>query len=1130
MWRVNYTIVKLFFTSSAIALVDIIATTNFPCLPSNTFELRLNRANFGASSLLTFWGSASFYLLPFPSISSHTHHEARTFSNPSRSFLIILHSDSEDVPVNGFVCNKPACRGKIIYNLAEKTHKRLVHQEQTKATYPGETEAEIFSHVNGFFTCTRCGETFIDPNAVGKHVKKCEKLQPALQPTENLPEPPLFPRQATSHPSSPIPGIGRRQPSLPSANGALLLLQSQDIPAFDVLKYLHLPEATTVIDHDTLPLRACCIIISFEFGSPIIICTNCSTCLTTKTVLAHIKGHSSEAIIPANFVATLEAEFEFIHPPALPFPPVGRAPVYGLQISQKALYFCSRCGHGYSTEQCLRSHQSQATCPRNNGEEDERFMAYGQRFPFSRSYFSVDISTLARRDPNTEDAASIYKTTFAPPPDYSRLPIAVNIDGQTLDQFFQRECWHEHLADNAPCNVVKIAALPAQELYESRLRQYTTDYFCEIVKRIKQHTSQGLMRRMAQVSNLNTYDEFRALQPATIPEYAREIVRLIHNCMEQAVGNPVAITAYYPLTTEQTDGLVALHRLLTLPQCSPAHAAPLLHRAIFGLLTQEKARGNIPWTKVTLVAFLIARCMGPSEFIAGSEIGRVVAKLIWGIRGTVLYQMELDMDAESLKTAEAYEQYKKYLTDAQDTCFAYLFNVAVLLKSIRGDHYAEARFQFTDAGGRELSYQGSLINLDDFRGMHEVLSQEYDRIIAQEVFFGEAIPDWFTQDIDIRSLVDDPRNHTAGYCFIDDARNPFTNLAEHYGEWLLSSAERAAEFVNIVDGKLLWKSAPCFRLLRSCAKARRILITLKIVGVGPSIRATEIARDLLRNLSGGSLRSLMILYHNLVIVGTQDKTSHKTLKKRFTPGAAPLETALRLIRNIVYFRRFESDLIRFFRGDDEAERCNIYLWPDICANISGSTISDDLGEATKNSLHVEAKILTYRSILTAFTRYHFGARHDMDGDESYDTLSHHSSAISNQYYGIDTASLANASIKDVEGCMTTSIKWQALIGIDKSQPLKLQIGAPARQGVVLLSDVAQRVNAQPAPFEQFADDPAVYGDLIYQIVADQRKALTFISPTHRAPPHLRAHRMPARPPQLMALMARPKWVKLFAHC
>lgn len=384
---------------------------------------------------------------------------------------------------------------------------------------------------------------------------------------------------------------------------------------------------------------------------------------------------------------------------------------------------------------------------------------------------------------------------------------------------------------------------------------------------------------------------------------------------------------------------------------------------------------------------------------------------------------------------------------------SYLFNIAVLIKSIRGEDYNSADSQFTDADGRELSFRGHLIKLDDFAVMHRGLVTEYKEILHREIFFGQPLPDWFTRAIDIESLVDDPRDHTAGYSFIDHPQNGFSPFFPLYGQWLLSDPERATEFADYVNGTVVWKSARCFQHLRSFSKLRLALCIIKIIDVGPSVRATEMARDLLRNVSGASVRSLMILFHTLCIVGIQDKTSHKILKKRFTPGAPSFETSVELVRNLVYFRRFETDLVRYFKGDREAERYATYLWPDVRSNFTGDEISERLGVKTTKYLRTRLKILEYRNVTTAIMRFHFGATEDIEGDQFYDVLSNHSSSTSSLKYGIDRNTLANAPMHHIIGCLRATINWQKLTRTDGGKPLKLAIGA-TRPGSVLLPDIA----------------------------------------------------------------------------
>ncbi|KAK6988387.1 hypothetical protein R3P38DRAFT_2481697, partial [Favolaschia claudopus] len=831
----------------------------------------------------------------------------------------------------------------------EKYHQRVSHQKTCDVAYPNE-KSQRFHRTLGVFSCTRCEHSHQDPTRFGEHIRDCTALDPALVPKQSNPVsgPSEYLRQSEhdlQHPTSPIPGIGIRRRSFPLTRTANPPPRPNlaDFPTIDPRDYLRIPEPTTITTHETIPLRSYSIIINREFG--VLICVNCGKCVTPNRVVEHIRGHSGAIVdVPSNLGAVLQETFDLSD--WKDFPPGIRAPVYGLLIFPDPFFFCRRCGHGFRSESSLGTHQSSPKCPRLNNEVDEYFLAYGQTFAFTTSKFAVDIGALTRRDTSDFDAAHLYTTTFAPPPDYSRLPVSLPVNTQNLDQFFHREGWIEHLAGLTPVAINELTSVPKDNdhPYIQLLRDIIFGYLGEIGTYIKRHSSHGLMRRMAQVTE--RFDqEFRALKDKTYKDYGRELVRLLYNCIEQARGN--AERNYYPLTPAQTTALLDLHHTLITPDCSPENATPHIHHTLFELFTQMKEHGAVSNFDLTVISYLVVRSMGDSEWIKTSEIGRVVAKLMWNTRGVVLYEMQSVMEKKRLSTADAYQRFKVFLIDGQDSVFTYLFNTATLIKSIRGEEYGEARSWISDELGRQLTFGTHVINLDGFLAVKNGLTREYDRIINEEIFFNEAIPAWFTREFNIATMVDDPRNNTAGYSFIDHPQNGLTKMFTLYGEWLLSSPSRAAQFADFIDNQIVWKSAPCYALLKSFSNLRRILCTRKIIDVGPSVRATEISRDLLRNVSGASMRSLLILFHNLCIVGVQDKTSHRILKKRFTPGAEASDTAQVHIANLVFFRRFESDLIRVFRGDVDANRYNMYMWPDLKDNLDGETISEDLGDATE---------------------------------------------------------------------------------------------------------------------------------------------------------------------------------------
>jgi hypothetical protein len=235
-----------------------------------------------------------------------------------------------------------------------------------------------------------------------------------------------------------------------------------------------------------------------ELGG-LIICLNCGCGVTPAGLVEHIKSHFRGLDIPPHLGDILQREFGLAAYNPIPIPKPLQTPVFGLTILPDPLFFCCRCGHGYSGEGSLRAHQSSQRCPRKANEVDQHFIAYGQSLGFTTSTFSVDISKLRRRDQvPASNPAALYTRTFAPPPDYSRLPVALPVNTQDLDQFFHREGWIEHLAGRTPESIQKLTEDPEDD-YSRCLRGHLLSYFSVVQTQIKKHTSHGLMRKMAQV-------------------------------------------------------------------------------------------------------------------------------------------------------------------------------------------------------------------------------------------------------------------------------------------------------------------------------------------------------------------------------------------------------------------------------------------------------------------------------------------------------------------------------------------------------------------------------------------------------------------------------------------------------
>lgn len=217
---------------------------------------------------------------------------------------------------------------------------------------------------------------------------------------------------------------------------------------------------------------------------------------------------------------------------------------------------------------------------------------------------------------------------------------------------------------------------------------------------------------------------------------------------------------------------------------------------------------------------------------------------------------------------------------------------------------------------------------------------------------------------------------------------------------------------------------------------RELLLLLCIFTAGPSSRASEVARQLLRNVPG-SLRNLLILFHTLCLVDIQDKTSHKQLKDKYVPHCPTRSVAQLLIYNLVIFRPFEEYLAQILLGDEVALRYHQQLWPGIQGTISDTRLSDAIGRECSRHLvtassigKVSYKILFWRNLVTAILKYRSDVRINSTHQQYYlDTAMMHSSTIAIARYGGITDNLPMSDPRQVVECIKVGFAWQKIINV-----------------------------------------------------------------------------------------------------
>ena len=369
-------------------------------------------------------------------------------------------------------------------------------------------------------------------------------------------------------------------------------------------------------------------------------------------------------------------------------------------------------------------------------------------------------------------------------------------------------------------------------------------------------------------------------------------------------------------------------------------------------------------------------------------------------------------------------------------CF--LYHTHATLKSLASAEESLPLFTFLDPEHTEVSYHGHRLDLRQVTRMVQELSAEAQKILDCEMFFGEDVPGGLMVEYKISDINDDMQNLSPGYSFLDDPRNPFRVLRTAYGRWLLSDAKRAQTFCVIEGGTICWKASQCLNWFRNSLALQDIILLLTVVVAGTSSRATEVAREALRNLPGGILRSPMILFRTLSLTNMEDKTSKRTKRDKFNPHVPPPSVAKLFIHFFTIIRPFQELLAGYFFDAEEAQSFHLYMWPRLRRKTTSKELSEMLGMQTVKffgDCGYPMKILFWRNYTTFIIRAH-GDPITAELEKQYyvDASSNHSTTTGLRKYGLDTASVSGVDPRHIRGCIGIHVLWHKLIGIDQDCP------------------------------------------------------------------------------------------------
>jgi hypothetical protein len=360
---------------------------------------------------------------------------------------------------------------------------------------------------------------------------------------------------------------------------------------------------------------------------------------------------------------------------------------------------------------------------------------------------------------------------------------------------------------------------------------------------------------------------------------------------------------------------------------------------------------------------------------------------------------------------------------------------------------ADGVLEFTGLNfhGDNIILQGKVLYLRDIHNFIEALAADIKGSIQRDLFFNLDVisVDWSPTGI----VHEEPRNLRLSYSAFDDPHNHFLE-GKHSLLQLILDHPRLRGLFHFVDqqNRIVWKAGPCFAYMDLAHEVEMKLFCATQTSVGEPGRGTEVASHLIRNVAGGTIRNVLLMFQFFVMMGTFNKTSHLTECEKAIV-CVPLPEIGRLW--MLYLTFIRPVLIvwqNYFNGPRAAARAKHCLFFGPYRAVTSSELSLALSFHTHRLLGVKIPISLWRHVVTWFVNHNchqFQAHLTRAGRSVLATQSGHGLRAHGLYAG-DSRIPAGIDFHVFFDTMLASGVWHEILGFP---PLLLNSMVRQQKGI-----------------------------------------------------------------------------------
>ena len=269
-------------------------------------------------------------------------------------------------------------------------------------------------------------------------------------------------------------------------------------------------------------------------------------------------------------------------------------------------------------------------------------------------------------------------------------------------------------------------------------------------------------------------------------------------------------------------------------------------------------------------------------------------------------------------------------------------------------------FNAPDASGTAAIIGSHTIHL---RNIKDVALGAYTRslVAVRKLTFDNPLFDISDDEI----IHDDPRNLEPDWSFVKHPLNSWNaKSTPTLLEYIISTPELFAQFGYYdAQGDIIWKPGACYQYMREFFELNMDMFVAMVLSAGEPGRASELASNLLANISGGSIRNALVLFNLFALRGTFNKTSFATSSDKAMVRIPLIPVGRLYIRVNAFIRPLFVEWQHVFRPHMAHNACH-FLFPGLDRPVATRDLSVKLSVSFDRITGFKMSLGTFRQFMS----------------------------------------------------------------------------------------------------------------------------------------------------------------------